>query len=114
VGVSVPARFGTGSKAVFGDPNVRTVDLHDRSSLFASGQVGLLSGAVSVIERIAKFKSLNVMPDPAVALKYNPGLKAQLSPGYCDLANRFSERVYEMQHLPIPAKLQNNRAAEQY
>jgi carboxypeptidase C (cathepsin A) len=61
-----------------------------------------------VIERNAKFKSLNVMPDLAVALKFNPGLKAQLSAGYFDLATPFSEGVYEMQHLPIPAKPQNN------
>jgi len=53
-------------------------------------------------------QSTNVMPDLAVAIKYNPGLKVQLNAGYYDLATPFFEGVYEMQHLPIPAKLQNN------
>jgi carboxypeptidase C (cathepsin A) len=53
-------------------------------------------------------QSTNVMPDLAVAIKYNPGLKVQLNAGYFDLATPFFEGVYEMQHLPIPAKLQNN------
>jgi carboxypeptidase C (cathepsin A) len=50
----------------------------------------------------------NVMPDLAVAMKYNPDLKIMLNAGYFDLATPFYEGVYEMQHLAIPAKLQNN------
>ncbi len=50
----------------------------------------------------------NVMPDLATAMKYNPNLKVQLNAGYFDLATPFYEGVYEMQHLPIPAKLQAN------
>lgn len=50
----------------------------------------------------------NVMPDLAMAMKYNPDLKVQLNAGYFDLATRFYEGVYEMQHLPIPPKLQKN------
>jgi carboxypeptidase C (cathepsin A) len=50
----------------------------------------------------------NVMPDLAQAMKYNPTLKVQLNAGYFDLATPFFEGVYEMKHLPIPAKLQGN------
>ncbi len=50
----------------------------------------------------------NVMPDLATAMKYNPQLKVLLNAGYFDLATPFYQGVYEMQHLPIPANLQNN------
>jgi len=50
----------------------------------------------------------NVMPDLAVAMKYNPQLKIMLNGGYFDLATPFYEGWYEMHHLPIPATLQNN------
>jgi carboxypeptidase C (cathepsin A) len=53
-------------------------------------------------------QSANVMPDLASALKYNPNLKVQLNAGYFDLATPFFEGIYEMQHLPMPAKLQAN------
>ena len=52
--------------------------------------------------------SANVMPDLAMAMKYNPKLKVLLNAGYYDLATPFYEGVYEMQHLPIPQKLQGN------
>ena len=44
------------------------------------------------------------MPDLAIAMKYNPNLKVMLNAGYFDLATPFYEGIYEMQHLPIPAK----------
>ena len=50
----------------------------------------------------------NVMPDLANAMKLNPNLKIQLNAGYFDLATPFYQGIYEMHHLPIPAKLQNN------
>jgi carboxypeptidase C (cathepsin A) len=50
----------------------------------------------------------NVMPDLANAMKINPNLKVQLNAGYFDLATPFYQGVYEMHHLPIPAKLQAN------
>jgi len=53
-------------------------------------------------------QATNVMPDLAIAMKYNPDLKVMLNAGYFDIATPFFEGVYEMQHLPIPAKLQNN------
>ena len=52
--------------------------------------------------------ALNVMPDLAIAMKYNPKLKIQLNAGYYDLATPFFEGVYEMHHLQIPQKLQDN------
>jgi carboxypeptidase C (cathepsin A) len=51
---------------------------------------------------------VNVMGDLASAMKYNPNLKVQLNAGYYDLATPFFEGVYEMQHLPMPDRLQSN------
>jgi carboxypeptidase C (cathepsin A) len=59
-------------------------------------------------------QSPNVMPDLAVAMKYNPDLHVLLNGGYFDLATPFYEGVYEMQHLPIPATLQKNIEYAQY
>ena len=53
-------------------------------------------------------QSPNVMPDLAVAMKYNPNLHVMLNSGFFDLATPFYEGIYEMQHLMIPATLQNN------
>jgi carboxypeptidase C (cathepsin A) len=53
-------------------------------------------------------QATNVMVDLAIAMKYNPDLKVMLNAGYFDLATPFYEGIYEMQHLPIPAKLQSN------
>jgi carboxypeptidase C (cathepsin A) len=50
----------------------------------------------------------NVMPDLAIAMKYNPNLVVQLEAGYFDIATPFYEGVYEFQHLPIPARQQTN------
>ena len=50
----------------------------------------------------------NVMVDLASAMKQNPNLKVLLNAGYFDLATPFYEGIYEMGHLPIPAKLQPN------
>ncbi len=50
----------------------------------------------------------NVMVDLALAMKTNPKLKVQLNTGYYDLATPFFEGVYELKHLPIPARLQAN------
>ncbi|HEY8091467.1 MAG TPA: hypothetical protein VIF09_26565 [Polyangiaceae bacterium] len=51
---------------------------------------------------------LNVMADLASAMKRNPNLKVLLNAGYFDLATPFFQGVYEMQHLPMPDKLQAN------
>ena len=53
-------------------------------------------------------QAVNVMVDLASAMKYNPDLRVLVNAGYFDLATPFFEGVYEMQHLPIPASLQNN------
>jgi carboxypeptidase C (cathepsin A) len=52
--------------------------------------------------------SVNVMPDLAAAMKYDPKLKICLNGGYFDLATPFFEGLYEMHHLQIPASLQSN------
>ena len=52
--------------------------------------------------------AVNVMPDLAQAMKYDPNLKICLNGGYFDLATPFFQGMYEMHHLQIPAKLQSN------
>ena len=59
-------------------------------------------------------QSPNVMPDLAVAMKYNPGLHVMLNGGYFDLATPFYQGIYEMQHLMIPSTLQKNIEYAQY
>jgi carboxypeptidase C (cathepsin A) len=51
---------------------------------------------------------VNVMPDLATAMKYNPRLKVMLNGGYFDLATPYFAARYEMSHLPIPANLRQN------
>jgi carboxypeptidase C (cathepsin A) len=58
--------------------------------------------------RFAPRAMLNVMPDLASAMKYNPGLKVQLLGGYYDLATPYFQGWYEMHHLQIPDALQAN------
>lgn len=53
-------------------------------------------------------QAVNTMVDLASAMKQNPNLKVLVNAGYFDLATPFFEGVYEMGHLPIPAKLQTN------
>ena len=52
--------------------------------------------------------AVNVMPDLATAMKYDPSLKVCLNGGYFDLATPFYEGIYEMHHLQIPERLQSN------
>jgi len=59
-------------------------------------------------------QSTNVMPDLAMAMKYDPGLHVMLNAGYFDLATPFYEGIYEMQHLAIPPALQGNIEFAQY
>ncbi len=50
----------------------------------------------------------NVMPDLAAAMSYNPDLKVMVNAGYYDLATPYYAAVYQMQQLPMQAKLQKN------
>ena len=59
-------------------------------------------------------QSLNVMPDLAVAMTYNPNLHVMLNGGYFDIATPFYEGIYEMQHLTIPPALHKNIEFAQY
>ena len=59
-------------------------------------------------------QALNVMPDLANAMKYDPDLKVMLNGGYFDLATPFYEGMYEMKHLPMPRKLQANISYHYY
>ena len=52
--------------------------------------------------------STNVLPDLAVAMKYNPDLKVMVNGGFYDLATPYYAAVYEQEHLPIPESLRKN------
>lgn len=52
--------------------------------------------------------STNVLPDLAVAMKYNPDLKVMVNGGFYDLATPYYAAVYEQQHMPIPQRLRGN------
>ena len=52
--------------------------------------------------------STNVVPDLALAMKYNPQLHVLLTGGYYDIATPYFAAVFEMRHLPIPDKLKAN------
>ncbi|MDE2272406.1 MAG: peptidase S10 [Xanthomonadaceae bacterium] len=58
--------------------------------------------------RRAREGSLNVMGDLAAAMKYNPDLKVMMNGGFYDLATPFYTAIYELQHLPIPERLEKN------
>ena len=65
-------------------------------------------------EDVAWGNTPNVMPDLAAAMKYNPNLHVQLNGGLFDLGTPFYEGIYEMRHLPMPARLQGNIEFHQY
>ena len=50
----------------------------------------------------------NVLPDLAAAMKRNPDMKVMINGGYFDVSTPFYEGWFEMHHLPIPQKLQDN------
>jgi len=52
--------------------------------------------------------TVNVLPDLARAMKYNPLMKVQVNAGYFDLVTPWLQGRYEMAHLPIPAELRGN------
>ena len=51
---------------------------------------------------------VNVIPDLANALKFNPNLKVLVNGGYYDLATPYFAAVYELRHLPMPKRLMAN------
>jgi len=53
-------------------------------------------------------KAPNLLPDIALAMKYNPRLKLMMNSGYFDLATPYYQGVYELNHLPIPDNLRAN------
>jgi carboxypeptidase C (cathepsin A) len=55
-----------------------------------------------------KMVGTSVLPDLAVAMKYNPQLQVMTNGGYYDLATPYYEGLYEMHHLPIPDSLRGN------
>jgi carboxypeptidase C (cathepsin A) len=59
-------------------------------------------------------RGVNVMPDLATALKYNPNLKVLVNGGYYDLATPYFSAVYELRHLQIPQRLMPNITFKTY
>jgi carboxypeptidase C (cathepsin A) len=58
--------------------------------------------------------NINVMPDLAAAMNYDPDLKVMVNGGYFDLATEYMEGWYEMHHLQISQKLQANIQYDYY
>lgn len=58
--------------------------------------------------------ALNVMPDLARAMKFNPHLKVMMMGGYYDIATPFYTAVYELEHLSIPDSLRGNVSYKLY
>lgn len=50
----------------------------------------------------------NVLPDLAVAMKRNPAMKIMVNGGLFDISTPYFAGRYELQHLPVPAALQDN------
>ena len=59
-------------------------------------------------------QATNVMPDMAMAIKYNPDLKVQLNAGSYDLATPFYAAVYAMHHLALQPSLAKNISTGTY
>jgi carboxypeptidase C (cathepsin A) len=49
-----------------------------------------------------------VLPDLAIAMKQNPGMKVMVNGGYFDISTPYFEGWVEMHHLPIPESLRSN------
>ena len=58
--------------------------------------------------------NINVMPDLAAAMNYDPDLKVMVNGGYFDLATEYMEGWYEMHHLQISQELQANVQYDYY
>jgi carboxypeptidase C (cathepsin A) len=54
------------------------------------------------------YMATNVLPDLAAAMTINPELRVMVNAGYFDLATPYCTAVYQMQQLPIAAKLLKN------
>jgi carboxypeptidase C (cathepsin A) len=83
-------------------------DMDYRSNVYGAGDFHWDMKHRAPDSRRAREGSLNVMNDLAAAMKYNPDLKVMMNGGFYDLATPFYTAVYELQHLPIPQRLQKN------
>ena len=54
------------------------------------------------------YTAANVMPDLASAMTLNPDMKVMVNAGYFDLGTPYYAAVYQMQQLPMAARLQKN------
>ena len=75
-------------------------------SLSINGQWSLLHTPPG--QSTPAYTATNVLPDLAAAMTLNPNLKVMVNSGYFDLATPYYAAVYQMQQLPMAAKLQKN------
>jgi carboxypeptidase C (cathepsin A) len=54
------------------------------------------------------YTATNVLPDLAAAMTLNPDMKVMVNAGYFDLGTPYYAAVYQMQQLPMAARLQKN------
>ena len=88
-----------------------SADLHYKTTLEYLPEINISDWQMKHRPPNASMKlpiDVNVMPDLAYAMKYNPDLKIMLNGGYFDLATPFYEGWYEMHHLQIPRSLDKN------
>ena len=60
------------------------------------------------------YTATNVLPDLAAAMTVNPDLKVMVNAGYFDLATPYYAARYQMQQLPMAARLQKNIEFQYY
>jgi carboxypeptidase C (cathepsin A) len=106
-----PLVAGIGSAYVSAFNDYLSKVLHYRTSLQYLPMINVPTWQMKHQPPNASYKlpiAVNVMPDLAYAMKYNPDLKICLNGGYFDLATPFYEGWYEMHHLQIPRSLDKN------
>jgi len=80
----------------------------DRSFRPIPGDINAAWTATSAHVTLLSVKAPNLLPDIALAMKYNPRLKLMMNSGYFDLATPYFQGVYELNQLPIPDNLRAN------
>jgi len=87
----------------FGDGLSYVADLDDDVHGFSWNPKHQMFGGEKVY-----FNALNVMPDLAAAMKFNPKLQVMVNCGYYDLSTPFFAALYDTHHLEIPDSLRAN------
>lgn len=103
------AAIGSAYAAAFNDYVRGTLNFSpDRTFRVIPEDINAAWAATASHISLLEGKAPNLLPDLAVAMKYNPRLKLMLNSGYYDLATPYYEGVYELNQLPIPDSLRAN------